>query len=770
MSGPKAECEERHKQIVQIISKADVAWQSLEAKLQSVEDAVLEDRFELFVECFGIEKEDVGNWVPGGFRSVGRANIHSLVLEPLKNKMTEKVNWEPPKKEEPEEEEEEKRNLLQLLFAHSDSILAVISEAAAEDHKLDKKIKKTEKEEKAKGIMALNGDSKKVAALKRTRPEIWEKAKNALDDFTAAVKRLGAFTDVEMTDDAMSYMMSQTPAILCRSISDWHFERYSAEVANLQKWWDTTSSSLKANPELWDDLQSKEGLFIRRIENGLEEIRIRHHRYGSYANFGSLEVKYVKGLVTPERDSKGKFWSQQLQEALLLVAKVLREIRERLKQIRDSAMWRLIEAARILKKNVKEAQEEESSVWDKVSAAEAALNVLQDLESCAPYPEGDDFEDMILATMRRLDRLIGICTEVQDFFGKDAVEPRESVALSVDNVAKEVASMHEDLLVVLDDPSPETAREWLMLWGQWDGSSLSRDVEEAFRARPLKRDSELNGRALGQRSKHLLWLRGLQCVTQGTQGIRSEVVAVLHADVSGAPRPEKFSTSGVRMANGIQETADGALVLTNPRPLEDLIMEDVLHSEPPTPDAATAQAQANGLLSHREFTGGSAKRVSGSTEEIPQASPPPPSHGNKSSGAPPVPPLKLGSAGQSSGTPPADLNASLGSTGLNASLGASGLPPSGHATPQRRNSHKGSSTPKRTNSFGYDGRGSPPVMDARVGSRPETPSELERELRAEGLGSRPPSAKFVDGQYIPLRPNSASKRLPPLHAPPMGQT
>eukprot|EP00746_Dinoflagellata_sp_MGD_P068251 gnl/MRDRNA2_/MRDRNA2_28124_c0_seq2.p1 gnl/MRDRNA2_/MRDRNA2_28124_c0~~gnl/MRDRNA2_/MRDRNA2_28124_c0_seq2.p1 ORF type:complete len:764 (+),score=179.78 gnl/MRDRNA2_/MRDRNA2_28124_c0_seq2:124-2415(+) len=761
MSGPGAECQERHKDLLAILSKADVAWQSLEAKLNDLEDGVFEDKFELFVECYGIEKADVGNWVPGGFRSTARANVHRLILEPLKNKMIEKVNYEPPKKEEPEEEED-KQNLLQALFAHSDQVLSKVTEAAAEDHKLDKKIKKTEKEEKSKGIMGLGmQDSKKVAALKRQRPEIWEKAKAALDDFTATIKRLGAFVEAEMTDDAMNFMLSQAPAVICRSLSDWFFDKYSAEMTQLQKWWDTTSNSLRANQELWDGLQNKEGLFIRRIEKGLEEIRIRHHRYGSYANFGNNEVKYVKGLAAPERDSQGKFWSKQLDEALLLVAKVLAEIRERLKQIRDSAMWRLIEAARILKGTMNE-QAPEVSVWDKVSAEDGALNVFQDLESCAEYPDSDDFEDMILGTMRRVDRLIGISTEVQDFFGKDSIEPREGVVLCMEASCRSLANMHEELLGVLDDPCKETARDWLMLWGQWDGASLGEDLEETFRSMPLKKDSELNGRALAQRTKHLTWLRGLQCLMQGTQSLRSNVVATLHADVSGAPRPEKGS-SGVSKASAVLEDGE---VLLNPRPLEDMELVE-LQSEPPSPrDAASAQASDMTLLSHREFTGGSANRAKSSPGEAPQtsqtetpSSAPPNKWSDGRGGPPPVPPLQLGSA---VGTPPADLNASLGSTG---GLPPSGLPPSGHATPQRKSSRKnstpkrsdsfGNSTPKRTDSFNFEGRGSPPADF--FPSRPDSAQS----------NSRPPSAKFVDGQFVPLRPNSASKRLPPLHAPPV---
>merc|ERR1719487_1213747 len=105
---------------------------------------------------------------------------------------------------------------------------------------------------------------------------------------------------------------------------------------------------------------------------------------------------------------------------------------------------------------------------------------------------------------------------------------------------------------------------------------------------------------------------------QGTQSFRSDVVAVLHADVSGAPRPAMISSSKVAMASDVGEAGE---VLLNPRPLDDdLAIEDLLQSELPSPRGNAPNAQGGALLSHREFTGGSAKRVSGSSEEIPRSS------------------------------------------------------------------------------------------------------------------------------------------------------
>jgi len=77
-----------------------------------------------------------------------------------------------------------------------------MEEARRQDEELAKKIRKTEKDERKKGVVALGmQDTKKVLALKRQRPEIWEEPARTLEKLVAPIKRLKEFTKEECAPD-----------------------------------------------------------------------------------------------------------------------------------------------------------------------------------------------------------------------------------------------------------------------------------------------------------------------------------------------------------------------------------------------------------------------------------------------------------------------------------------------------------------------------------------------------------------------------------------
>mmetsp|Transcript_19723 Transcript_19723/g.54221 ORF Transcript_19723/g.54221 Transcript_19723/m.54221 type:complete len:805 (-) Transcript_19723:71-2485(-) len=560
----------RHEDCRRIVDRAADRWSAFERRLNEIEGRVLEGRV---AECFKLDQDDLAHWVPGGLRSYGRQRLELSVLIPLQRKMHKHITRAlAGEARNPTEDSK----CLVVFAVQCDHVLDVIHEAVAADKKLDRRITKTEKDERSRGIISLGmQDTKAVAALKRERPSVWEVARRAIGELEALTQQLNEFVDKEMSQTAIARRLEEAPAILVQSISDWHFEKYSREVDALQSWWNTTKESLTGHSELWESLQGKEGLFIRRIDAGLKQLLDKKKRYPQYAKSvcSSAVIKGTENHSAPGCES----WSPQLDANLVLVAKAIGELREGVKSVRNSAMWRVIESGRQLQRELLASKQKDAgTTWEAIAPEESARALLARVDAHTKFPdqcdidftgkplEGEPLEKMLLATLNRLDALMQISTEIRGFFDKcSSAEHARGVSASMDAFARTLAGMQEDLLVVLDDPSAANAAEWLELWEGLDCAGPMRALDD-LHGKPLK---ELSGEAGRRQREHLVLLRGFYSLMESSQGLRSHMVAALAADVQGTSRP----------TNLVDLVQDASPKLGSENPF----LLDMLQSEPP---------------------------------------------------------------------------------------------------------------------------------------------------------------------------------------------
>ena len=154
-------CKQRHTDLQLAIGKANERWRAFEERLYGLENELLEGQLR---QHFGLQQCDVEDWTESGRRRVWRLRIHARLLEPLEKQMAEAVAFVPST-----EESGDTRTVssaIEDLTAQSERVYATIEAAVAADKKLDGKIRRTEREEKAKGIMSLGmQDTKSIASL-----------------------------------------------------------------------------------------------------------------------------------------------------------------------------------------------------------------------------------------------------------------------------------------------------------------------------------------------------------------------------------------------------------------------------------------------------------------------------------------------------------------------------------------------------------------------------------------------------------------------------
>jgi len=565
-SSVREECKTRHHELRQIIDQADDRWKTIEARLQNIADSIQSRVSQQLSTSKGEPQTPTS--IEDGSKQMIRSRLHYLFMLPLKKHMADMVDFASSTADAKD------RNLMADLSAECDSVLDTVEAAAVADKALDKSIKQTEKTEKSKGVLSMGmQDTKAVAAIKLQRPGIWETPRRRLQNLSAPVERLRIFVEQEMSADQLARRLDQAPGIVLRAASDWHFDGCVNELDQLQTWWNTTKCVLSGNVQLWDGLQNKEGLFIQRVEKGLEEITERKRRYAAYANFGNSAVAAAslrQNLTGVNTGSDNDHWTPKLDESLKLVSHVLSEMREGLDQIRNSAMWRIVESGRQIQKELTKPV----ALWDTVTPAQGSRAVLSHVEKAGAWPERNDswepvdedfLEEMLLVAMRRLDCLIEMSTEVRDFFDKKSVEPRDDIFKCCDTLAKLLADMNEELLAVLDEPSLVAVQEWLELWSNWDGTALADDLEDSLQQTPF---TSLNGEAVELRQVQLMRLRGLHTMARTEQDVRRQLVSALQKDVTGGSRSPSRKTESLTLPLQMRKVEEVALL-------------DALKSEPP---------------------------------------------------------------------------------------------------------------------------------------------------------------------------------------------
>mmetsp|Transcript_108919 Transcript_108919/g.234683 ORF Transcript_108919/g.234683 Transcript_108919/m.234683 type:complete len:775 (-) Transcript_108919:219-2543(-) len=737
-------------------------WLELEDQLEDATDSFLLSKLASWQKWFGLEEPELRSEIEGGVRPFVRLRVHSLLLGPLAEKTLQKVgsNFRGLDEGSGGSRAERRCNnhALQLLLeGWEEKARGVVQEARLEDDKLAKKIRKTEKDERAQGIVALGmQDTKKVAALKKQRPVIWERPLQVLEKFNGPIKGVSEVLREEATEAYLAKLVNAVPVVATRALCDWYFQRCLLGLDELEKWWANAKAMLKSNERLWQVLEEREGLLMRRVDRGIDDVRSRRQTYPVYANFGGTELEVLnllqKGTTGCVASATGE--SGIMGESALLLANEVSEIHRRLRMIRDSALWRVVEAAQEIHRQLcrEEPASQEPTPWQGMTPEEGARVFVEAIEgkgatlsaitedmvpvspcsadfdmlgspgsAAAPVAdEGSLLFDAAVVSMGRLEKLgctaqdlVAWLDEQQGGKSAEADAARSAFA----EVVSACAELSEDILALLDEPVAEAAVEFLRSYegrmGGEEGRKASQCLEEAMNSLKMPRDSQLGPVARKARRQWLGLMRGMQTFLLDGCRLRSRLVAPLTKVLGMQSQPESAAASPVgklpmsQSTLTLQEVSDDLMGLSTP--------------QSPRPSSVGSQGLATQLQyrpPERRLTSKQEGRAASNQEA-----------GTDVFSAPT--PLRQSDPGASDG------GSSARAKGSRPIIPQVSFQPLGGLLPD-------------TGKLSFL---------AGPGWRPDTPSTA---CEDDGL-ARTPNSKFVEGQYIAPRPGSgAGKRLPPL--------
>lgn len=743
-------CQQRAAELQLLLRNADAQWRSLESRLQEAEEQTLRTHADELQRWFGEEvTSSMSSWSDGGLRRKTRDRVNKLLLAHL----TERIRKEAWLQDAESatgglaladaEGEVESHPIDVLLEYWENSIETKLAEATKEDAKLGRKLRRLEK-------VGATRDAKKE---EQRRVTLWSPAQEAIDIAEGPIRALARLLDEDLSAEAISRRASLVPSIVARSACDWHFQRCVGELEQLRGWWEGARGALQRRPNVWEKLLEQEGLFVRRIERGIEEIEAERCRYVALASFGH------SGVLSAASGNGSRSGSEWPAEAAALLARAVSEMKRRLRPIRDAAVWRIIDAAKAIQKTIaEEERSKERPPWEQVGCIEGIAALCNFLG--VALPEQADFHsalqkgaatfkhldpaDAALCFAGMLDRLAGLATDLCRLADSQAAPDTGGLSYILEEVLQATSYAHEDLLAVLDDATEANLSEWLRdSWGNWGDASTGERLGTAVAAMPMKADSMLRPQERQARRSQLALLRGLQALLMDG-GFRLCLLQLVAANLGG-------ENSHVAPS----ECGEVAVVATPQASPELVDFEPLTMCGLPTAPALTSPR------------GGYASRKPErpSVEPDAQILPRAPSPMEPAEEAEEVAPAVSKSCSEMRPKPPTSPKgqrkySKSHDTQIQATPSIPIRPPSGLGTqglPSTPGRASGTSTRPVTPSW-LD----PPWPRQEVPfdswTRPGTPSTVCDEADL----AQTPKGKFVDGQYVALRPASSSKRLPPI--------
>jgi len=315
-------------------------------------------------------------------------------------------------------------------------------------------------------------------------------------------------------------LTAAVPSIVARSVCDWHFQRCSREFDQLSGWWEGAHAALQRRPEVWERLLGEEGVFVRRIERGIEEIKAEKCRYAALATFGHSGTLTGHSGALSQRSQRRNEWPAV---GAALLARSVKEMKRRIGPIRDSAAWRVIDTAKAIQKAITWEKKQTSSPWEEVGDYEGMSAICRSL-GIVDVPPGEilkepkgiaaiahiDPVDSALCFANMLDRLPGIVTDLGKLIDDEGMPDTGGLSYILEEVLQEISYVQEDLLGVMDDATEASLAAWLdQSWGKWGGDG-GRRLEAAMSSMPLKPDSLVRLEKRQARHSQLALMRGLQ--------------------------------------------------------------------------------------------------------------------------------------------------------------------------------------------------------------------------------------------------------------------
>eukprot|EP00930_Biecheleria_cincta_P074584 TRINITY_DN61799_c0_g1_i1.p1 TRINITY_DN61799_c0_g1~~TRINITY_DN61799_c0_g1_i1.p1 ORF type:complete len:733 (-),score=170.59 TRINITY_DN61799_c0_g1_i1:103-2250(-) len=685
-----------------MLEHADARWRDLETQLDQAMRETLEKYAKDLEERFGIANMDISDNSEGSFCWKVRGRVHRVLLGPTARRLRKQVLLPEEQEKELAADEAVPLVLDDLLDRWELEVEPLLGKASEQDARLARRARRKAKQ----------GCSREAWQVEsKERPEVWEPALGALEGIACHVRRLSGCLEEEASPEAISRLASCVPAVIARAVVDWHFAGPLAELEQLENWWEGVSTALQARAELWERLVKDEGVFLRRITRGVDALRSARQLYQTYADFGASP------------GSSGD-WPSHLMH---LLAEAAKEMTSRLRPVRDSAAWRVVDAAKSIQKELQEAakQATRQGPWQGVSQQEGVKALIQALgnqaENSPSGPPGSSPEEAAVVLMSRVGQLASTLGDLRQVFGVEAL----SVVLG--EVVQDVAALSEDLLGVLDEPSEEGLADCVkQLRCLGEASQAAGRLEAALEAEALAKSAQQLP-AQEKRQKVAL-LRGLHAFLASPE--------LCEGLAWGSPDGS--------VASSAQEppVSDGVA------PLDHAPVLSASAAEEQKAQRSPRGGYAGGYASRRQRFEGEASPDAAAepsplveSEIVQQVSFVAPT-------SPTVPTLALSrealEATRSSPSSAADAARTLSCS--RPGTGGSGLrpgTPSWLRPPWQR----------------------PDTPSAVSWTRPDTPSTVCDDTEAAAL----PRWKCVDGEYVPLKAVAVHARLAPLQAPSSGR-
>jgi len=478
-----------------VLQDAEEQWRSLESCLQAVEEETFRTHSSALKDWFCCTDRDLESWAEGGLRRRVRRRIGRLMLGPFAERMRKAVDFAPSTSGVVAADVEVASVIGHVCSAESgvhilDELRAHLEQVANTSSSCDR----TTGKERSSHRGMHRGKHSRGHASTGTGHETTAQ-RSAVKALSLPIMRLAAFVESNVSSSTGAILNTAVPAAIARAVCDFYFYGYEAQFRQLQAWWDNAKDVLQQQC-VWNRLQQDEGLFIRRIERGIDALDAARRRYEAFADFGASEfdigiIGVTYGNKTqPMEDNKMKKASADAwpSEAISLLASAVSDFRTRLKPIRDCAAWRVVEAVKTIRAELNEHVERTAapSIWDSIgwemgvvalsSALDASTSRGIGSSEEAVSHESSDPVNAALVFMQRLDRLAAIIGELQDSFRQESYETG-AIRDFLDEVLGGVSSTSEELLAVLDDPSLDALATCVQLWDSFceaiDGEKLS---------------------------------------------------------------------------------------------------------------------------------------------------------------------------------------------------------------------------------------------------------------------------------------------------------
>jgi hypothetical protein len=769
-------CQQLASDVRELIRGVDVQWRALETSLEEAEDRTLREHAGELEKWFGLEPSRLVDAAPGGIRQKTRDRIQKLLLGPLTERMRSNVNLPCVASAEVASDSGGRNHPIDDILEYWESNVQLqLDEAAKQDGKHVRKIRRLEK------VHALRD----IQCEEHRRVALWAAVKYAVQAVEGPARMLAELLDAELNRDAAASYIAAVPAIVARSVCDWHFTKSVRELEQLSCWWQGARAVFERQPDLWNRLQETEGLFVRRIERGIEEIVKQRHQYVALANFGH------SGSVSRAPNSNAGIWPG---EAASLLAHAVNEMQRRLRPIRDSAAWRIIDATKSIQRAlVEEEKSKERSPWEQVSRSEGMSMLCQKLSISAPAVENWSKElrtpisfslvdplDAAVQFSGLLDQLTVIATDLGHLADDENVPDTGGVSYIVEEVLQAFSYVHEDLLAVLDDATEDNLAAWLHGWSKCGEARAGARLEAAMTAMPLKVDSVLQFERRQARNPKLALMRGLQALLEDSDfrmrmlhlavvplGTRCESDGLACSKVAEVTREHAPDLLQMEI-NSFRGSSAADDSLGSPRnsyasrkPVKQIFQEQATNA-----DSQNCVSENVPQLDATSQVGGCQKVEP--TDEIVSAkddtagdSVPPEAECNEPISPREVVPSRPKSRSDKPSRPLRGTSTPAGKQnsrdlGTNQSAAASSGQPSTASRPATP-SWLEPPWPRKAQEVPFDSW-----------SRPGTASTVCDE--ADLMSHISPKWKFVEGQCVQLRPASSCKRLPPLNSLPVGSS